>query len=53
MAIETKLIFRLLRSRCAPREVTYDISLQGCAYKGSNPDPKMWIHQNCISEFSA
>ena len=53
MAIETKLIFQLLGSRCAPREVTYDIGLWGCAYKGSNPDPKIWVHQNYISEFSA
>ena len=22
----------------------------GCAYEGSNPDPQIWVHQNCIFE---
>ena len=32
-------------------EVTYVIGTRGCAYDGPNPDPKIWVHQNCISEF--
>ena len=35
--------------------VTHDIGIGGggggSAYEGSNPDPKIWVHQNCISEF--
>ena len=31
--------------------VTYDISIWVCAYEGSNTDPKIWVYQNCISEF--
>ena len=34
-----------------PGGVTYDIGIRARAYEGSNPDPKIWGCQNCISKF--
>ena len=51
-AYSIKFGFIFLRSaENKPRRVTYDISIRGCAYEGSNPDPKIWVHQNRIPEF--
>ena len=40
---------------CIPghREVTYDIRIRGCAYKGSNPDPKYGSMKTVFLNFSA
>ena len=32
------------------QEGYYDIVIRGCAYEWSNPDSKIWVYQNCISE---
>ena len=31
----------------------YDIGIRGYAQERSNPDPKIWVHQKLIRNFSA
>ena len=40
-----------LKTRGGGGRVTYDIGTRERAYKGSNPDTNIWVHQNCIFEF--